>query len=795
MIGNTTANNIQLPRLQYDGELTLAVGKSRMEKEWKHRQMTWGQLIEKLSQTTRTRETLAEYDAMVKSEQDSLKDVGGFVGGTLSGGRRTAQGIKWRSVLTLDADFAGPDFWETFVLWNDYAALIYSTHKHRPAKPRFRLVIPLKRPVTPDEYQALSRKVAQGIGMDLFDDTTYQPARLMYWPSTSADGEFLFHLQDGPWLDPDEVLARYGTDEAWKDQSLWPESGRTVSTRKKLADKQGDPLTKPGMVGLFCRTYSIHDAIADFLSDVYVPTDKEDRYTYAAGSSAAGLVIYENVFAYSNHGTDPISGKLVNAFDLIRLHHFGDMDEKAGAGTPTVKLPSYLAMIALAKEDEQVKQLLDAERIESAKLDFNDSEFNPVKAFFDEKRFIPKYLADWFLIRHQSFNMNDDLYVYQGGRYVYGENIFYKEATTALREEFLGKRVAEALAYLKNTLEQIAPDEAASMGPYINCRNGLLRLDTFELRPHTPELKTVIQLPVDYDPDAVCPAYDQYVQFVAPGSVETIEELMGNCLKEGMEYEKAVLLHGDGGNGKGTLIAIIQRLLGDSNVSNVPLQTLSENRFAGAELFGKLANLYADLPNRLIEDSSLFKTLVSGDSIMAERKHKQPFNFRNRAKLIFSTNELSSSKDNTEGFFRRWIVIPFYVKFNDRDLRQRLFSEAEMSGILRRALIGLKRLQDRGEFTVPETVKELSQSYREKSDSVFRFLNERCRLGGNSDLVGKQQLYDAYRAFCHEWGNNPVTQANFNVRLKNAYANITEYKKEPPRKWRGIILNEHDFLA
>jgi len=359
-----------IPKIKYDGEISIATGRSRFEEEWKNKNISWSQLVEKLSQTTRTRETLAEFDAMPKQEQDRLKDVGGFVGGTLKNGRRSVQTVAWRQLITLDADFAGKDFWGAVTLLNDFATCIYSTHKHRKEKPRVRLCIPLKRAVSPDEYQAISRKLADGIGMDLFDDTTYQAHRLMYWPSTSTDGEFVFEVQDGPWLDPDEILVSYGPNETWKDQSYWPESSRTKNNRKKMADRQGDPLEKPGIVGTFCRTYTIQDVLEYFLSDVYEPCAMEGRYTYTRGTSSGGLVLYEDKFAYSHHGTDPVSGKLANAFDLVRLHKFGELDETAAAGTPTNKLPSYKAMLDFATNLDEVKVTLGQEHLADAQSDF-----------------------------------------------------------------------------------------------------------------------------------------------------------------------------------------------------------------------------------------------------------------------------------------------------------------------------------------------------------------------------------------------------------------------------------------
>lgn len=356
--------------LHYDGPITIATGASRHAKTWKNTEMLWSALVARLGRTNRTGETIAEYLALPKGRQDDIKDVGGFVGGALKEGKRSTGTVAWRHVLTLDADFADASFWGRVQLMIGCACCLYSTHKHRPDAARLRLVIPLARAVTPEEYLAVSKRIAADIGIDLFDDTTFEPSRLMYWPSTSADAEFVFEVQDEKWLEPDEVLARYSD---WRDPSFWPESSRTRDKRKKSADKQGDPLAKPGLIGTFCRTYSIQDAIETFLADEYEPAGA-DRFTYKKGSTAAGLVIYEDKFAFSHHGTDPVSGQLVNAFDLVRIHKFGLKDEDAQPGTPTIQLPSYAAMIEFAGQDGAVKEQLAAERRAEAEADFAEGD-------------------------------------------------------------------------------------------------------------------------------------------------------------------------------------------------------------------------------------------------------------------------------------------------------------------------------------------------------------------------------------------------------------------------------------
>lgn len=369
MAKKMTPNTTRLIPVRYNGDLLIATGRSRYEKEWKNKTMPWSALLSRLAKSMETPETHAEYMKMNKEQQDKIKDIGGFVGGHLKDGRRKTGYVVARQLLTLDLDFPPAEFWDDIVnnLEIDSALAVYSTHKHTAAKPRYRLIMPLDREVTPDEYEAIARKIAEKIGIDYFDDSTFQPTRLMYWPSHSVDVEPFFQYYDAPFLAADSILAEYPD---WTDTSYWPESSRMAGIRKRQADKQGDPLAKKGIVGAFCRTYTITQAIAKFLPDVYTQTAKEDRYTYAAGSTAAGLVVYDgDVFAYSNHSTDPAGGQLCNAFDLVRLHKFGHLDDghedKSGRDAP-----SYKAMATFASEDQSVSLTLANDTRARAVLDF-----------------------------------------------------------------------------------------------------------------------------------------------------------------------------------------------------------------------------------------------------------------------------------------------------------------------------------------------------------------------------------------------------------------------------------------
>lgn len=348
--------------------IRLSTGNSRMEKKWNLVEMELSEFRERISTTHRTSETVEQYRKMNKAQQDSIKDVGGFVLGTLKDGRRKKETVLTRSGLTLDMDYGTPDIMDEIEMFFDFHCMIYSTHKHTPEKPRLRLIIPLAREVTPDEYGAVARKVAEEIGIELFDDTTYEPSRLMYWPSTSANGEFVFREIEGKTLDPDAVLSKY---KDWRNTAEWPVSKRQQTIVQRSIQKQANPLEKPGIVGAFCRTYSIRDAIDTFLQDTYKHSAMPGRYDYIPADSQAGVVIYEDRFAFSHHATDPACGKLMNAFDVVRLHRFGDLDAKADPDGDPSKLPSFKAMQEFAVQDESVKIQLGKEREQLAQAEFN----------------------------------------------------------------------------------------------------------------------------------------------------------------------------------------------------------------------------------------------------------------------------------------------------------------------------------------------------------------------------------------------------------------------------------------
>lgn len=345
----------------YDIDLSIAIGLHVTSKSWKNTKILWSEFVKKLSKPVVTSETYKRFMQASKEEQTKIKDVGGFVGGFLVNSKRDKTSVLNRQLVTLDIDFSNKNLWWDFTMLFDCAALIHSTHKSCPESPRHRLIIPLDRAVSQEEYQAIARRIAGDLNIELFDKTTFDTARIMFWPSVSSDMEYYFESQDGPILSADSILARYND---WRDTSEWPTSEDSLKAIREDITKQEDPETKEGIIGTFCRTYSIQDAIATFLSDVYAPAG-EDRYTYLMGSTSGGLVTYEDKFAYSHHGTDPVGGRLCNAFDLVRIHKFGHLDKGSDKEDKSLK-----AMEEFVSKDPATKRKIAEEKFKDAKFEF-----------------------------------------------------------------------------------------------------------------------------------------------------------------------------------------------------------------------------------------------------------------------------------------------------------------------------------------------------------------------------------------------------------------------------------------
>lgn len=312
---------------------TLSVAGSSASLKWTTVKYTWSDFLERLNRDIRSTETMRDFDRLDRTARANLKDVGGYMAGELSGARRLKSAVLSRSMITLDVDYADSLFPVEFdTRFPGVAAVIYNTRSDREKSRRFRVVIPFAEEVQDAaQYEAAARKMAELLGIDLFDPTTFQAERMMYWQSLSSDQPKVFEVFEGEPISAEYLLSLYGNNEEWRDIRNWAfKSDQEKETRAIVSKAMAqNPREKAGLVGAFCRAYSVPAAIEKYLSDVYEIAPGNDRYTYKAGHSVGGMIVFDDLFCFSYHSTDPISdGHAYNAYDLVRVHKFGRLGKE-----------------------------------------------------------------------------------------------------------------------------------------------------------------------------------------------------------------------------------------------------------------------------------------------------------------------------------------------------------------------------------------------------------------------------------------------------------------------------------
>lgn len=330
---------------------------------------------------------------------------------------------------------------------------------------------------------------------------------------------------------------------------------------------------------------------------------------------------------------------------------------------------------------------------------------------------------------------------------------------------------------------------------YIPLENGILDLTTFTIIPYNPSFLLTTRVPVTYDPDAMCPAIDKFFNEIvgSKADVDALHEFFGYCLLRNYVIQKAIMLVGGGGNGKSTLLALLKHFLGDENVTSIALQEIEDNHFAAANLFGKLANIYADLPPKALSATGKIKMLVGGDIITAERKFGGFVSFVNYAKMIFSTNQMPLSYDDTDAFYRRWVIINFPNTFDEtkgKGLIDTLITKEEVSGLLNHALRGLKQLLTNGRFSNQKSIDDVREQYVRMSDSIQAFVWD-CVEESSRGYVEKKMLYTIYGRYC-KTKNIPISTekrfyTRFPILIRTEEQRITVNEKRV-RVFSGIIL-------
>ena len=790
-------------------DLSLSVANRSKSKVWKNQSISWLAFKQRLEHPTVTQETVSEYTKMTTAQKGEVKDVGGFVAGHLKNGQRKKGNVVQRSMITLDADYPRKELWDDFLIMYDCAALLYSTHSHKPEKPRYRLIIPLSRPVSPDEYVPIALKIADTLGLDNFDDTTFQPERLMYWPSHSRDAEYVFKTNEADFLNPDEILNEYPD---WMDISYWPELPKAKKLLAREVKKAGEPTEKPGLIGAFCRQFSITEAIAEFLPEVYLPTEHEDRFTYAEGSTSGGLVVYDDKFAYSHHSTDPAGELLVNAWDMVRIHQFIELDDEAKAGTPVSRLPSMTAMkelaggipaikaemqeIALGKTLEDFSEdIVDGGNSKTPKEYFEIDGNGKVKVnHFLLAQAIAKEIPLWFFDSE-----TEELF-----RYYDRKRGIWRGSAKNFLKSYITKLVAgltstrnrnETLADLQDLSFKIVPFPEAPPDKIV-LANGVFDLKTSKFTEgFDPELYAISSHPIKYDSRAECPTFDGYLEaVVGKENMRTIYEWMGYLFYGQYKLQNVLFLYGGGGTGKSTLISMMQELVGRQSTSAVSLETLVNSEFAVASLVGKTANFDADAKPEYLADAGLFKKLSGEDETYANPKSKPGFSFRNKAKLTFSMNELPRMSDTSGGMARRVIIIKMDNKLT-KNIKEKFplkTMKKELPGIFNKVTRYFKEALDRGGFTISESAQKERDEWLELNDPIGEFIREATEAGDDY-AVKSAELYRAYAEWAKLYGMKPSSAKKFGVRLNELGFEKKPIKKFNTNGFKGVKL-KGDFL-
>lgn len=392
-----------------------------------------------------------------------------------------------------------------------------------------------------------------------------------------------------------------------------------------------------------------------------------------------------------------------------------------------------------------------------------------------------------------------ELYIYERGIYVSADKIVGKIVEDAVEksEKVTRHFVEEVIGHLQRKF--LVDSKAVNPKHLLPLQNGLLDLTTFELKEFTPDIYFTFKLPLWYDPEADCPLFKKFLSEVLyPEDIPTMQELFGYCLWRDYHIQKAFMLVGEGSNGKSTLIGVLKAFLGAENTASIAIQTLEHDRFAVSTLYNKLANLYADLPDKALYSTGTFKMLTGGDPISADKKFRERFTFVNYAKLIFSANKLPQVFDNTDAFFRRWVIITFPNVFTedkaDKHLLEKLTTEEELSGILNWALEGLKRLLAQGHFSNTKSTEVLRDEYIRMSNPLQAFVNEYIKED-SLGWIAKDEFYARYVEFCQQ--NKFVIKAK-NIVAKDLQSCLSiqisverrEINGERVQGWRGIAWKE-----
>lgn len=785
--------------------------------------MTWEQLCKKLKTPVVTDETVAEYAAMSKDQRGNIKDVGGYVGGRIEGGNRKAGSITDRQLICLDADFGDLSLWDTWDLMVGKACLMHTSHSHTPESPRLRFVIPLSRTVTAAEYEPIARRIAEWLDINSFDDTTYEASRLMYWGSCSKDAEYICRVYESEeWVDPDAVLATY---EDWHDMRSWPVSSRQTKAVVKMGAVQGDPLTKPGVIGAFNRAYTITEAIEKYLPDVYVPCE-DGRWTFAAGSSTGGAVTYDDDrFLYSYHDTDPCSKRLCSAYDLVRIHLYGSLDE--GSEAPIGELPSMAAMKTLCSNDEKVrKELADANRsdpedvfdakVELQRFNGDSTEVGIAVAFADTYGASLRYNKSfgwmfwdgtrWVLGADEEAAMlimqySDDMY---NAARMHLQMAADKAETARAKQELMTAvklRSATGISHLTALTRTLVNDpntETYDADPWaLNTPEGIIDLRTGEVRDHDPRAKCTKCTAV-FPGSTGNATWMAFLDHITGGDQEFAEYLrtLAGMAAVGAVYEEGLIIsYGSGGNGKSTFFGVLGAVMGDyARTVNadvlVPSYGRTDQSYIVALRGARLAVLGETEESATMSVAQL-KRITSRDVISARALYKDPMEFSPTHTTVMHTNHLPRLGSMDGGTKRRITVAPFPATLPPErvvtDYQGVLFRECGPA-VLQWIIDGAVAFYRNGcKLPKPACVLRATEKYTRDEDWLGNFLTDSC-VQGPEEQVQSSVLYSAYQVWAGSNGLRPKRMRDFAAALE--MAGFSKIATASGKVWLGLRISD-----
>lgn len=413
-------------------------------------------------------------------------------------------------------------------------------------------------------------------------------------------------------------------------------------------------------------------------------------------------------------------------------------------------------------------------------------------------KFLPFVLAKHLSETRDVYYGGESFLIYENGVYnISGE----KEAGRIIMDYMLPNYCT--MASIRDCRDQwdilVSMDfDVFNRNPYlVNVKNGLLDIRDMSFKEHTPSYLSTVQLNVEYNPQAHCPQFEKFLNEVLDCRlIPLVQEILGYLLTTNTSAQKSFVLLGPARTGKSTLLWVVEYLLlGKKNVSNIPWQEIGD-KFKTAELLGKLANVFSDLPSKSIDDTGIFKVVTGEDYLMAEKKNKNPFKFRPFARLVFSCNELPKNYvDRTEGFYRRLIIVPFnrQIEKNKIDKALKYKFQREKEGILNWALEGLKRLYENNfEFSENELTDGVKKEYKRENNNVISFVEECCEIDSLFSC-SRIEIYESYKEFCGEAGLKALSQIKFNKELECNF-NVTRSRSGKLRLWNGVRIKLDDLI-